>query len=86
MDAASRYGFDELIILRENSRLIVDRVRRRIKEIIAEMELHRKNPDCGKHRSGCVSRKCRVRKDLLLAAKEALYHAQHSGRNRVAHP
>jgi diguanylate cyclase (GGDEF)-like protein len=88
MDAASRYGFDELIILRENSPLEKGiAFAQELKQIIAETEFTQK-----KIRTtvsigvAAFPENARTEKDLLLVAKEALYYAQHSGRNRVSHP
>lgn len=87
MDAAGRYGFDELIILRENSPLekgiaFADELR----QIIADTEFTqnkiRATVSIG---SAAFPENVKTEEDLLLAAKEALYHAQHEGRNKVSH-
>jgi diguanylate cyclase (GGDEF) domain len=88
MDAASRYGFDELIILRENSPLdngiaFAEELRKMIAETEFAQKKIRTTVSIG---VAAFSGNAGSEKDLLLAAKEALYHAQHSGRNRVSHP
>ncbi len=88
MDAASRYGFDELIILRENSLLdngvaFAEELRKMIEETEFTQEKIRTTVSIG---VAAFPGNAESEKDLLLASKEALYHAQHSGRNRVAHP
>jgi diguanylate cyclase (GGDEF)-like protein len=88
MDAASRYGFDELIILRENSPLdngiaFAEELRKMIAETEFAQEKIRTTVSIG---VAAFPENAGSEKDLLLAAKEALYHAQHSGRNRVSHP
>jgi two-component system, cell cycle response regulator len=88
MDAASRYGFDEVIVLRENTSLengfaFAEELRKSIEEAEFTQKRIRTTVSIGiaefpKHAG--------TEKDLLLTAKEALYDAQHCGRNRVAHP
>jgi diguanylate cyclase (GGDEF)-like protein len=88
MDAASRYGFDELIILRENSPLdngiaFAEELRKMIAETEFAQKKIRTTVSIG---VAAFPENAGSEKDLLLAAKEALYHAQRSGRNRVSHP
>ena len=88
MDAASRYGFDELIILRENSPLdngvaFAEELRKMIEETEFTQEKIQTTVSIG---VASFPGNAGSERDLLLASKEALYHAQHSGRNRVSHP
>jgi diguanylate cyclase (GGDEF)-like protein len=88
MDAAGRYGFDELIILRENSPLdngivFAEELRKIIAETEFTQEKIRTTVSIG---VAAFPGNAGSEKDLLLVAKEALYNAQHSGRNRVSHP
>ncbi len=88
MDAASRYGFDELIILRENSPLdhgvaFAEGLRKMIEETEFTQEKIRTTVSIG---VAAFPGNAGSEKDLFVASKEALYHAQRGGRNRVAHP
>jgi diguanylate cyclase (GGDEF)-like protein len=88
VDAASRYGFDELIILRENSPLdngvaFAEELRKMIEETEFTQEKIQTTVSIG---VASFPGNAGSERDLLLASKEALYHAQHSGRNRVSHP
>jgi diguanylate cyclase (GGDEF)-like protein len=88
MDAASRYGFDELIILRENSPIgngitFAEELRKIIEETEFTQKKIRTTVSIG---VASYPGNAASENDLILAAKEALYHAQHSGRNRVSHP
>jgi diguanylate cyclase (GGDEF)-like protein len=88
MDAAGRYGFDEMIILRENTPLhdgieFAEKLRREIEETQFTRQNIRTTVSMG---VASFPENVGSEKDLLLAAKEALYSAQHAGRNRVAHP
>jgi diguanylate cyclase (GGDEF)-like protein len=88
MDAASRYGFDELIILRENSPLdngiaFAEELKQKIAETEFTQKKIRTTVSIG---VAAFPGNAGSEKDLLLVAKEALYHSQHNGRNRVSHP
>jgi diguanylate cyclase (GGDEF)-like protein len=87
MDAASRYGFDEVIVLRENT-LLDDGIAFAddLRKVIEGMEFAPQNI----HTTVSIGiaafpKNASSEKDLLLAAKEALYDAQRSGKNKVAH-
>ena len=87
-DSAGRYGFDEIIILRENSPLdngiaFAEELRKMIAETEFTQKKIRTTVSIG---VAAFPGNAGSEKDLLLAVKEALYHAQHGGRNRVAHP
>lgn len=87
-DAAGRYGFDEAIILRENSTLengkaFGNEVRRAIEEEEFTQQKIRTTVSIG---VAAFPQNARTEKELLLAVKEALYKAQHTGRNRVSVP
>jgi diguanylate cyclase (GGDEF)-like protein len=87
MDAASRYGFDEVIVLRENASLEAGiAFAEELRKAIEEMEFTQQ----GIHTTVSVGaaafpKNANSEKDLLIAVKEALYDAQRNGRNRVAH-
>ncbi|MBN1396675.1 MAG: GGDEF domain-containing protein [Bacteroidetes bacterium] len=87
MDAASRYGFDELIVLRENSPLakgiaFADEIRHAIEETeFTNNKIHTTVSIGAAEFPG----NAKSDEDLVLAAKEALYLAQHEGKNSVAH-
>jgi diguanylate cyclase (GGDEF)-like protein len=87
MDAASRYGFDEIIMLRENTPLedgilFADDLRK----VIEGMEFGTQNIRTTVS-IGVVAfpKNAGTVKDLLVSAKEALYDAQRSGKNKVSH-
>jgi diguanylate cyclase len=88
MDAAGRYGFDELIVLRENTSLenciaFAEELRKAIEETEFTQNKIHMTVSIG---VAAFPKNAGTEKDLLLAAKESLYDAQHSGRNRLAHP
>jgi diguanylate cyclase (GGDEF)-like protein len=88
MDAASRYGFDELIILRENSPLekgimFAEELRKIIEETEFTQDKIRTTVSLG---VAAFPGNAKSEKDFLIVAKEALYQAQRSGRNRVSNP
>jgi len=87
MDAASRYGFDEIIILRENSSLeagiaFAEGLRKAIEETEFTQKGIRTTVSVG---AAAFPKNAVSEKELLNAVKEALYDAQRNGRNRVAH-
>jgi diguanylate cyclase (GGDEF)-like protein len=87
MDAASRYGFDEIIILRENATLetgiaFAEELCRVIEKTEFTQQRIHTTVSVG---IGAYPKSAKSEKDLLIAVKEALYDAQRSGRNRVAH-
>jgi diguanylate cyclase (GGDEF)-like protein len=87
MDAASRYGFDEIIVLRENASLeggiaFVEELRKKIEETEFTQRGIHTTVSIG---IATFPKNAGSEKELLVAVKEALYDAQRSGRNRVAH-
>jgi diguanylate cyclase (GGDEF)-like protein len=88
IDVASRYGFDEIIVLRESASLestmvFADGLRKNIEETeFAQKGIHT-TVSIG---VAAYPQNARSEKELLLAVKKALYDAQRSGRNRIAHP
>jgi len=87
MDAASRYGFDEVIVLRENASLeagiaFAEELRKTIEETkFAQQGIHTTvSVGVAAFPKNAISEN-----DLLIAVKEALYDAQRNGRNRVVH-
>jgi diguanylate cyclase (GGDEF)-like protein len=87
MDAASRYGFDEVIVLRENTLLddgiaFADDLRKVIEGMEFAPQNIRTTVSIG---VAAFPKNASSEKDLLLAAKEALYDAQRSGKNKVFH-
>ena len=87
IDAASRYGFDELIVLRENASLetgiaFAEELCRAIEKMEFTQQRIHTTVSVG---VGAFPQSANSEKDLLVAVKEALYDAQRSGRNRVAH-
>ncbi len=87
MDAASRYGFDELIVLRENSPLdsgiaIAEELRKKIEETEFTQKKIRTTVSIG---VAAFPGNAKSDEDLVLAAKGALYFAQHGGKNTIAH-
>jgi diguanylate cyclase (GGDEF)-like protein len=85
MDAASRYGFDEVILLRENTLLeeglaFADTLRSAIEEKEFTQQHIRTTVSIG---VAAFPKNATSEKDLVLAAKEALYDAQRSGKNKV---
>jgi diguanylate cyclase (GGDEF)-like protein len=87
IDAAGRYGFDEMIVLRENASLetgmaFAEELRKKIEETeFAQQGIHTTvSIGAVAYPQNAVSEK-----ELLIAVKEVLYDAQRSGRNRVAH-
>ena len=87
MDAASRYGFDELIVLRENSALdngitFAEELRKIIERTEFTQKKIRTTVSIGLAE---YPRNAGSEENLVLAAKESLYNAQHSGKNTVAH-
>jgi len=86
MDAASRYGFDEIIVLRENTSLdagiaFVEDLRKNIEETEFTQQGIRTTVSIG---CAAFPKNAATEKELLNAVKEALYDAQRNGRNRVA--
>ena len=87
MDAASRYGFDEIIVLRENASLEAG--------IVFAEELRKTIEETEFTKQGIITtvsigvaafpENAGSGKELLAAVKGALYNAQRGGRNRVAH-
>jgi diguanylate cyclase (GGDEF)-like protein len=87
MDAASRYGFDEMIVLRENASLeagiaFAEEIRRAIEETEFTQQGIHTTVSIG---AAAFPKNANSEKELLIAVKEALYDAQRNGRNRVAH-
>jgi diguanylate cyclase (GGDEF)-like protein len=87
MDAASRYGFDEVIVLRENASLesgiaFAEDLRKTIEETEFTQQEIRTTVSIG---AAAFPKNALSEKKLMTAVKEALYEAQRSGRNRVAH-
>ncbi|RPI05422.1 MAG: GGDEF domain-containing protein [Ignavibacteriae bacterium] len=87
MDAASRYGFDEIIFLRENTSLEVgmtcaEGLRKAVEETPFTPQAIHTTVSIG---AASYPQNARTEKELLIAVKEALYDAQRSGRNKVAH-
>jgi len=88
IDAASRYGFDEFIILRENASLesgmvFAEELRKTIEQTEFTQKGVRTTVSIG---VAAYPRNAGSEKELLIAVKEALYDAQRGGRNRIAHP
>jgi diguanylate cyclase (GGDEF)-like protein len=86
MDAASRYGFDEIIMLRENTSLeagiaFVEELRKAIEGTDFAHQGIRTTVSIG---CAAFPTNAGAEKGLLNAVKEALYDAQRNGRNRVA--
>jgi len=87
IDAASRYGFDEIIVLRENTSMedgiaFAETLRKAIEEKgFTQRDIHT-TVSIG---VAAFPKNARTEKDLILLAKGALYDAQRSGRNRVAY-
>jgi diguanylate cyclase (GGDEF)-like protein len=86
MDAASRYGFDEVIVLRENASLetgiaFAEELRKTIEETEFTQLGIRTTVSIG---AAAFPKNAVSEKRLMIAVKEALYDAQRSGRNRVA--
>lgn len=87
MDAASRYGFDEVIVLRENASLeagiaFAEELRKTIEETKFAQQGIRTTVSVG---VAAFPKNAISENELLIAVKEALYDAQRNGRNRVAH-
>jgi diguanylate cyclase (GGDEF)-like protein len=87
MDAASRYGFDEMIVLRENASLeagiaFAEELRKTIEETEFTQQGIRTTVSIG---VAAFPKNAVSEKELLITVKEALYDAQRNGRNRVAH-
>jgi diguanylate cyclase (GGDEF)-like protein len=87
MDAAGRYGFDEIIILRGGNSLdkgiiFAEELRKVIEGTEFTQKKIRTTVSIG---VAAFSENAGSVKELVIAAKEALYNAQHSGRNRVGH-
>jgi diguanylate cyclase (GGDEF)-like protein len=87
MDAASRYGFDEIIVLRENAPLdagiaFAEELRKKIEETEFTTQGIRTTVSIG---AAAYPGNAASEKELLIAVKEALYDAQRSGRNRISH-
>lgn len=87
-DSAGRYGFDEIIIVRENSSLddgrrFGEELRKAVEEQEFTEQKVRTSVSIG---VAALPQNAATEKELLLAAKEALYNAQHYGRNRVSVP
>ena len=86
VDDASRYGFDEIIISRENSTLedglaFADNLRKIIESTEFTPQKIHTTVSIG---VATFPQHAKTEKDILLVAKEALYEAQRTGRNRVA--
>jgi diguanylate cyclase (GGDEF)-like protein len=86
-DAASRYGFDEIIVMREGTPLdeamrFADELRRAIDETEFTQQKIHSTVSIG---VASYSQRAATERELLLAAKEALYEAQRSGRNKIVH-
>jgi diguanylate cyclase (GGDEF)-like protein len=87
MDAASRYGFDEMIVLRENASLeagiaFAEELRKTIEETKFTQQGIRTTVSIG---AAAFPKNAISEKELLITVKEALYDAQRNGRNRVTH-
>ncbi len=87
IDAASRYGFDEIIILRETISLdegikFAGLLRQMIEQTEFTPKKIKTTVSIGVAE---FPKNANSEKDLMLSAKEALYDAQRSGKNRVAH-
>ncbi len=87
MDAASRYGFDEIIVLRENASLeagitFAEELRKAIEETEFTQQGIRTTVSIG---AAAFPKNAFSEKELLITVKETLYDAQRNGRNRVAY-
>jgi diguanylate cyclase (GGDEF)-like protein len=87
MDAASRYGFDEIIVLRENASLeagiaFAEELRKTIEETEFTQQGIRTTVSIG---AAAFPKSAISEKELLITVKETLYDAQRNGRNRVAY-
>jgi len=87
MDSAGRYGFDEVIVLRENAPMeagiaFAEELRKTIEETEFTSHGIRTTVSIG---IAAFPTNAISEKELLLAVKEALYDAQRNGRNRVVH-
>ena len=85
MDAASRYGFDEIIILRENTLLdegvsFAEELRNLIEGMEFTPQNIRTTVSIG---VAAFPSNASSEKELIISAKEALYNAQRSGKNKV---
>lgn len=85
MDAVGRYGFDEAIVMREKTTLeegiaFAEKLRKAIEEKEFTQQKIHTTVSIG---VAVYPLNASTEKDLLLIAKEALYKAQHAGRNRV---
>jgi diguanylate cyclase (GGDEF)-like protein len=84
---AGRYGFDEIIVLRKKDSLedgikFADELRQLIEKSEFTQKKIRATVSIG---VSAFSEKTGSGKELILAAKEAVYNAQHKGKNRVEH-
>jgi diguanylate cyclase (GGDEF)-like protein len=87
VDAAGRYGFDEIIVLRANSDLVeavlfADELRGAVERSMFTSREIRTSVGVG---VAVYPRHAATIDALLLAVKQALFEAQRSGRNKVAH-
>ena len=87
MDAASRYGFDEIIVLRENASLeagiaFAEELRKTIEETEFTQQGISTTVSIG---AAAFPKNAISEKELLITVKETLYDAQRNGRNRVAY-
>ena len=85
IDAAGRYGFDEIAVLREKTTKndafeFAEKIRKAIE--VASLTAHKIQTSVSVGLA-LFPQHARAEKELLLSAKEALYEAQRSGRNRV---
>lgn len=85
IDAAGRYGFDEIAILREKTTKndafeFAEKMRKAIEGASLTINKIQTTVSIG---LALFPEHARTEKELLLSAKEALYEAQRSGRNRV---
>jgi diguanylate cyclase (GGDEF)-like protein len=86
-DTAGRYGFDEIIVMRENCMpdegiKFAEKIRGAIENKEFTQKLIKTTVSIG---VAAYPQNADSEKKLLSAAKEALYNAQHLGRNRVVH-